>query len=43
MPQRGYTRLNIRLKEPTSESVTVLLYGKFQDSVSIDYVRNVTI
>ena len=41
--ERGYTRLNIRFKEPLDESVTVIVYGKFQDSFSIDLVRTVTI
>lgn len=43
MPERGYTRLNIRFKEALEESVTLLAYAKFQDSVSIDLVRNVAI
>ena len=43
MPERGYTRLNLRLRQPSSESITCLLYGKFQDSVAIDLVRTVTV
>lgn len=43
MVERGYTRLNVRFSEALSESVTILLYGKFQDSVTIDLVRTVSI
>ena len=41
IPKQGHTRLNIKLREPTSHSVTIIIYATFPSRIEIDAQRNV--
>ena len=41
--RKGHTRLDLRFSKSLSESVTVIIYSKFQSSFQLDIARNLIV
>ena len=42
-PIKGHIRLTMRFAKALSETINIIIYGKFPETLSIDHIRNVTL